>query len=134
VSVPVSQGYAIVHHQNVWHGSGPNRSNVRHRRALVGHYLRGDVQFRAGVCERERECQNYILCALSFSIPFSCHHLRLLSVDDAVQTTTPWGRTSYIYGRYKCFQSVEVNESFFPIVYASSGQERTSWLDDYIQG
>lgn len=82
----------------------------------------------------ERECVKIIVCALSFSIPFSYHHLRFVSVDDAVQATTPWGRTSYIYGRYKCFQSVEVDESFFPIVYASSGQERTSWLDDYIQG
>ncbi len=47
---------------------------------------------------------------------------------------TPWGQASYIYGRYKRFQSVEVDESFFPVIYASpgQGQERTIWLDDYI--
>ena len=43
--VPVRQGHAVVHHQNVWHGSGPNLSPHKDRRALVGHYLRGDVQF-----------------------------------------------------------------------------------------
>ena len=34
-----------MHHQNVWHGSGPNLSQYKDRRALVGHYLQGDVQF-----------------------------------------------------------------------------------------
>jgi Phytanoyl-CoA dioxygenase (PhyH) len=125
VSVPVSQGCAIVHHQNVWHGSGPNRSNIRHRRALVGHYLRGDVQFRAG--EVFKMSRAFIFRTIFGIIA------HLSSVDDAVQAT-PWGRTSYIYGRYKRFQSVEVDESFFPIVYASSGQVRTSWLDEYIEG
>lgn len=65
VSVPVSQGHAIFHHQNVWHGSGPNRSTIRHRRALVGHYLRGDVEFKQDSGERrgEREVES---CRLLF--------------------------------------------------------------------
>ena len=83
----------------------------------------------------ERESVKIIYCVhCHFQFHFLIITYLFVSVDDAVQATTPWGRTSYIYGRYKCFQSVEVNESFFPIVYASSGQERTSWLDDYIQG
>jgi hypothetical protein len=41
----LGQGRAIVHHQNVWHGSGPNLSLTKDRRALVGHYIRGDVEF-----------------------------------------------------------------------------------------
>ena len=43
--VPVKEGYALLHHQDVWHGSKPNQSNHQHRRALVIHYLRGDVKF-----------------------------------------------------------------------------------------
>lgn len=44
--VPVCRGHAVVHHQSVWHGSGPNLSQRNDRRALVGHYLRGDVKFK----------------------------------------------------------------------------------------
>lgn len=43
---PVPMGHAVIHHQDVWHGSGPNLSTIHHRRALVAHYLRGDVEFR----------------------------------------------------------------------------------------
>mmetsp|Transcript_10628 Transcript_10628/g.16116 ORF Transcript_10628/g.16116 Transcript_10628/m.16116 type:complete len:132 (-) Transcript_10628:65-460(-) len=43
-SAPVKMGNAAVRHQDVWHGSGPNTSVTRHRRALVGHCLRGDVK------------------------------------------------------------------------------------------
>jgi len=42
---PCRTGYGILHHQDVLHGSGPNRSPDRHRRALVIHYLRGDVRW-----------------------------------------------------------------------------------------
>lgn len=45
LSVPI--GGAILHHQNVWHGSGPNISSTRHRRALALHLLRKDVVFRS---------------------------------------------------------------------------------------
>ena len=48
--VPVRMGHAIIHHQDVWHGSGPNTSQ-NHRRALVAHYLKGDVRFRSNSCE-----------------------------------------------------------------------------------
>lgn len=58
-----------------------------------------------------------------------------VSIQESVAQQTPWGQTSYIYGRYKRFQSVELDESFFPVIYASpgAGQERTMWLDDYIR-
>lgn len=46
VSAPCPAGHAIFHHQDVWHGSGPNQSTTRHRRALVAHLLRGDVQWK----------------------------------------------------------------------------------------
>ena len=105
-SAPVKMGHAVVHHQDVWHGSGPNTSVTRHRRALVGHYLRGDVKFDSSDCD---------------------------SYDRFRQ---PFGKTSYIYGRYKRYQSTEVDETFFPIIYstlgAEGGQKRTEWIDDYI--
>lgn len=41
-------GHAIFHHQDVWHGSGPNRSTSRHRRALVAHLLDGNVKWIQG--------------------------------------------------------------------------------------
>jgi hypothetical protein len=46
MKMPCSEGHAIFHHQDIWHGSGPNVSTMRHRRTLVAHYLRGDVSFR----------------------------------------------------------------------------------------
>lgn len=90
--VPVKQGYAILHHQDIYHGSAPNRRSFN-RRALVAHYLKGDVEFR-----QDRE-------------------------------GGPFGGATYIYGRYKCYNSVELDETFFPIIY---GNKRTEWLDDYI--
>ena len=46
----------------------------------------------------------------------------------------PWGSTSYIYGKYKRYNSVDVDESFFPIIYATegSGKSRTQWIDKYV--
>jgi len=90
--VPVKEGYAILHHQDVYHGSAPNMRS-RHRRALVAHYLRGGVSFRQG------------------------------------NGNVPFGGATYIYGRYKRYNSVELDETFFPIIY---GKKRTEWLDDYI--
>jgi hypothetical protein len=89
--------------------------------------LRGDVKFRAG--------ELYIIARRFFSIYTCASSLNIpaLSLDVGLPAT-PWGQTSYIYGRYKRFQSAEVDESFFPIVYGTSGQGRTSWLDEYIQG
>ena len=49
----------IVHHQNVWHGSGPNISNTRHRRALVIHLLNGNVKWNISN-ERRPYYPNYI--------------------------------------------------------------------------
>lgn len=44
VSVPAGQ--MVVHHQDVWHGSGPNRSLKRPRRAIVAHLINGQVRWR----------------------------------------------------------------------------------------
>jgi len=52
-TAPAVEGQAIFHHQDTWHGSGPNQSLTRHRRALVAHYIRGDVKFRPN----EPHCQ-----------------------------------------------------------------------------
>lgn len=46
VDAAVSRGGCVIHHQDTWHGSSPNKSSNRVRRALVGHFLRADVQFR----------------------------------------------------------------------------------------
>ena len=43
-TVSVGAGEMIVHHQDVWHGSGPNASQ-RDRRALVAHVLHGSVEW-----------------------------------------------------------------------------------------
>jgi phytanoyl-CoA hydroxylase len=45
-TVPVKTGEMVVHLQDTWHGSGPNMSTNRHRRALVVHLLNGEVQWR----------------------------------------------------------------------------------------
>lgn len=45
-ALKVRAGSAVFHHQDVLHGSGPNTSPDRHRRALVLHFLRHDVKFR----------------------------------------------------------------------------------------
>lgn len=94
-SATVREGCAILHNQDIWHGSGPNRSGTRHRRALVAHYVRGDVTFKASANE-----------------------------------SSPFGHASYIYGRYKRYGSVELDDSFFPIIY---GEKRTAWIDDFLQ-
>ena len=102
VSAPCPAGHVIFHHQDVWHGSGPNQSTTRHRRALVAHLLRGDVQWKP-----PQEDNN--------NLP-------------------PWSDTSYIYGRYRRSGTTQLEEDFFPILYASpeSSLARTSWLDTYL--
>lgn len=98
-AAPVNEGRAIFHHQDVWHGSGPNLSTTRHRRALVAHYIRGDISF----------------------------------VEDS-RHSSPFGNASYIYGRYKRYNSVELDESFFPVIYGDrgGGHMRTAWVDDFL--
>jgi len=39
---------------------------------------------------------------------------------------------SYIYSRYKKAGSVEMDESYFPVLWRDDGY-RTAWLDDYIK-
>jgi ectoine hydroxylase-related dioxygenase (phytanoyl-CoA dioxygenase family) len=45
-TIQVGAGEMVVHHQQLWHGSGPNRSKIRTRRALVAHLINGQVQWR----------------------------------------------------------------------------------------
>ncbi|KAG7366850.1 mitomycin antibiotics/polyketide fumonisin biosynthesis protein [Nitzschia inconspicua] len=45
-TVAVPAGQMVVHHQNLWHGSGPNISTTRSRRALVAHLIDGEVVWR----------------------------------------------------------------------------------------
>jgi hypothetical protein len=104
VRQPCPAGHAMLHHQDVWHGSGPNLSTTRHRRALVVHYLNGQVQWK----------------------------------DERPTTATspPWQTSTYIYGRYRRTGTVELEDDFFPILYASpeSDRARTAWLDPYLAG
>ena len=99
-TVNVNTSYGILHHQDAWHGSGPNVSFDKHRRALVAHYLDGNVQF----------------------------------ANDGNRRNPPFGKTSYIYGRYKRYQSTEVDETFFPVIYTvpDASHRRTEWIDEYI--
>lgn len=46
--IAVPPGGCVVHAQDCWHGSAPNVSTNRHRRALVVHFLRGDARFIDG--------------------------------------------------------------------------------------
>lgn len=66
---PVQEGYALFHHQDIWHGSGPNRSLTKHRRALVGHYISGDVKF----CEGEHDLIYHNLAYIAYSL--NCRNL-----------------------------------------------------------
>lgn len=45
-SVTLPAGSLALHHQDLWHGSGPNFSTVTPRRAIAVHLLQADVQFR----------------------------------------------------------------------------------------
>lgn len=47
-SIAVPPGGCVVHAQDCWHGSSPNVSAHRHRRALVVHFIRGDAEFIGG--------------------------------------------------------------------------------------
>ncbi|CAK9041541.1 Probable alpha-ketoglutarate-dependent hypophosphite dioxygenase, partial [Durusdinium trenchii] len=47
VQLQVAAGSAVCHHQDVWHGSGPNQSLLRHRKALGIHFVSADVKWRS---------------------------------------------------------------------------------------
>lgn len=89
VKVCIPAGGISFHHQNLWHGSGVNRSSSRWRRAIVVHVLRGDVLF------------------------------------DSTRST------SYIYGRYRMHASVQLEETFFPIIFPEN--LRSKVLSNYVQ-
>ena len=46
VRIEVSAGDAVIHHGNVWHGSGPNTRTDKMRRSVGVHTLRADTQFK----------------------------------------------------------------------------------------
>ncbi|CAK9046825.1 unnamed protein product [Durusdinium trenchii] len=97
LTVPL--GGAVFHHQDVWHGSGRNRSSHRPRRALGVHLL------------KRRETEEIQISKLKKSI------------GDLVWRREP--RPDYIYGRYMLSEdSEEVSEQFFPITWTPSG---ASW-------
>jgi phytanoyl-CoA hydroxylase len=118
VRQPCPAGHAILHHQDVWHGSGPNQSTTRHRRALVTHYLNGQVQWKV---EEAR------VTPTTGTQP---------SNGPLEAPSPPWQTSTYIYGRYRRSGTVELDEDFFPILYASpeSGRTRTAWLDAHVAG
>ena len=87
VACTVPRGHAVLHHQDVWHGSAPNTSAVRARRAMGIHLVRGDVTFREGE-------------------PFA---------SAATQHAAATRPADYIYGRYKRHGSLEVPSEAFPI-------------------
>lgn len=114
VRVKCPAGHAIFHHQDVWHGSGPNQSLTRHRRALVAHLLNGSVQWR----QPTRSNKKFGNAGLPPPPP----------------PPPPWTNTTYIYGRYRRSGTTQLDEDFFPILYASpeSGVSRTPWLATYV--
>jgi ectoine hydroxylase-related dioxygenase (phytanoyl-CoA dioxygenase family) len=103
-AVSAQAGDIVIHHQDTWHGSGPNRSSDQHRRTLVGHYLRGDVEFR-------------------LASPFAAN-------SSSAEASPAEGRAFYIYGRYRHPDSSKLEDRFFPLVYGSNG-ERSSWIDAF---
>jgi phytanoyl-CoA hydroxylase len=120
VRVPCPAGHAILHHQDVWHGSGPNQSTTRHRRALVAHYLNGQVQWKV---EEKR-------------LPPTTTTGTQPSNGPLEAPSPPWQTSTYIYGRYRRSGTVELDEDFFPILYASpeSDRTRTAWVDAHVAG
>ena len=99
-------GHVLFHHQDVWHGSGPNQSTVRHRRALVAHVLNARVTWRQSTA----------------------------SQGESSSLQPPWAGITYIYGRYRRPESLQLDDCFFPVLYAApgSGLQRTPWLDPYV--
>lgn len=47
-AVTVPAGGCVIHAQDTWHGSGPNVSDQRQRRALVVHFVQGNARFVEG--------------------------------------------------------------------------------------
>ena len=48
VEYTVKRGDLLFHHQDTWHGSGPNKTTDRPRRSLVAHLIRADIVYREG--------------------------------------------------------------------------------------
>lgn len=105
-AVSAQAGDIVIHHQDTWHGSGPNRSSDQHRRTLVGHYLRGDVEFR-------------------LASP-------LTGRTNSTDSSAAEGKAFYIYGRYRHPDNSQLEDRFFPLVY-SSNRDRAEWIDAFTQ-
>jgi DNA-binding transcriptional LysR family regulator len=85
--IEVPAGSCVFHAGEVWHGSGPNMTGDRMRRAIGVHLVREDARF----------------------------------------SERPGG---YIYRRYQRTDDVVLDESFFPVLWSSSGH-RTRWIEGY---
>ncbi|TWT10622.1 phytanoyl-CoA dioxygenase family protein [Reyranella sp. CPCC 100927] len=87
VLIDVPAGSCVFHAGETWHGSGPNTTGDRMRRAIGIHMIPANAQFsdRAG---------------------------------------------GYIYRRYQRTGDPSLDESFFPILWSTTGQ-RTDWIDGY---
>ncbi|CAJ1440319.1 unnamed protein product [Effrenium voratum] len=123
----VPMGGAVFHHQDTWHGSGPNRTSDRPRRALGVHLLRRRRSKRAKRAGGGRHIAAYPWfcapksCDVTFRAEpppepsggsFQCVARAILLVED-----------DYIYGRYVLAEnSEEVSEQFFPITWTPSGR------------
>lgn len=89
VFVEVPAGSCSFHAGEMWHGSGPNRSDTRMRRSIGIHLLPAGVRFSQR-------------------------------------------RGGYIYRRYQRTGSVELDESFFPLLWSAS-RAPTSWIEGYLE-
>ncbi len=97
-----------------WHGSGPNTDKTRVRRSLAIHFLPSHATFQpTGVGVRSR--LSFLLLPALLSCPANGACL---------------ARAQYIYGRYKKWGSVEMEETFFPITYRHDGY-RSPFLASY---
>ena len=90
-SPDVPSGAVLVHHQDAWHGSGPNTTADRPRRSLVVHLLRDDVRFA------------------------DAH------ASDYLRHPGAAGAANYIYARYKRLGDDALDEAFFPTTYREGG-------------
>lgn len=77
--IEMPAGSCVIHHGNVWHGSGKNLRSDRPRRSLGIHTLSSEATFQAAI------------------------------------------KAGYIYGRYKRTDDLDMDETFFPILWTEEG-------------
>jgi hypothetical protein len=109
-SVSIKAGSIAFHHQDLWHGSGPNQSTVRWRRAIAVHLLRGDVQFKT------HEPVGYI-----YGRYVMHRQTPLNDTEEKIVTDQQGGDWSPL-----------LHERFFPILWRRDGY-RSPFLNNYCQ-